>query len=249
MSEDLVGRVALVTGGGQGIGRAIAVRLASAGCDIAVGERRAETVPDVLAAVRALGRRAIGQVMDVSRPDEAEALVRATLAEFGRLDLVVNNAAAHKSAKIYELSVEDWDRIMRVCLDGPFYVTRAALPAMLEARRGHIVNISSSAATSSGGTVAYGAAKLGMERLTTGLAQELAEFGIVANAIRLDHGTDTPTAREWYGHVDPAWWPPEVMAELVYHLAVEGNALTGQVLLASELARRVPAAALAARVG
>jgi NAD(P)-dependent dehydrogenase (short-subunit alcohol dehydrogenase family) len=145
--------------------------------------------------------------------------------------------------KIHALSVADWDRMIQVCLSGAFYVTRAALPAMMAARWGRIINISSSAATRSGATVVYGTAKLGLERLTIGLAQELAEYGIAANAIRLNHAVDTPSARSWFGGADPSWWPPEAMAETTLHLALQEVSFTGQVVAVEELAREVPAIA------
>jgi NAD(P)-dependent dehydrogenase (short-subunit alcohol dehydrogenase family) len=242
-SLPLAGRVALVTGGGQGIGRAIAVRLADGGADIVILERKAETISEAVAAVEAAGRRALGLTVDIAEADGVNEAVAAALDRFDRVDILVNNAAAHRLAKVYDLSVADWDRMIAVCLSGAFYVTRAVLPGMRAAGWGRIVNISSSAATRTGATVVYGVAKLALERLTIGLAHELAESGISANAIRLNHAVDTPTARTWFGRADPSWWPPEAMAETVWHIVRQDAAFTGRIVAVEDLASSVPAVA------
>lgn len=238
--KPLDGQLAIITGGGQGIGRAIAVRLAQQGAAIVIAERKQSTIPEAVAAVEAVGGQAWGYTVDVGDADQVEQMAQQALALRGRVDILVNNAAGHKMGKIYELSVADWDRMVRVCLSGAFYTGRAVLPAMMAARSGRIINISSSAATRPGATVVYGVAKLGLERLTVGWSQELAEFGIAANAIRLNHAVDTPSARTWFGGGDPSWWPPEAMAETVWHLVQQDVGFTGQVVAVEELAKTVP---------
>jgi len=182
---DLTGRAAVVTGGSRGLGREMAAALAEQGADVLVCSRQAEEAERAAAEIgTATGRRVIGIAADVTRPDEVAALIDRALASFGKLDILVNNAGVGLRRPLLDLSDEDWTRVLRVCLDGPFFVARAAAPAMIQAGYGRIINIASSL-----GSIAlpergaYCAAKGGLLQLTRVMALEWACHGITVNAL------------------------------------------------------------------
>jgi NAD(P)-dependent dehydrogenase (short-subunit alcohol dehydrogenase family) len=180
----LDGQVAIVTGGAQGIGRGIAAALAGAGAAVVIGDL--QPAEETVAEVEAIGGRAATMEMDVSSPDDAAALVRRAHEAFGRLDVLVNNAALDAPPGIaWELPDEEWRRTMAVNLDGVFYLSRAAARAMMGADGGAIVNIASHAAWSPGPGVspAYGASKAGVLGLTMSFAAQLAGRGVRVNAV------------------------------------------------------------------
>ena len=175
----LAGRVALVTGGGRGIGRAIALAFARYGADVAVAARTQAEVEAVAEEVRALGRRALALEADVSREGAAAYIVHQTLAGLGRLDILVNNAGAFHRALVADLEVEDWDRVIGTNLRGPYLVTRAALPTMLERNAGTIVFMgSTSSKRGDAGSSAYCASKFALAGFAQSLLYEVRRFGI-----------------------------------------------------------------------
>jgi len=178
----LEGKTALVTGSGQGIGKAVALELATAGADIACHDLRepAETI----AAVRALGRRAFGVTGDMSDKSAPDRIVGAALAEFGRIDCMVNNAGTIRRAPAVEYSVEDWDLLIQVNLTSVFRCCQLVGKHMLERGSGKIVNIASLLAFQGGVFVpAYAASKGGVAQVTKALANEWAGKGVNVNAI------------------------------------------------------------------
>ena len=182
---DLRGRVALVTGASRGIGRAIALALAEAGCDVAVNYReRAAEAEAVVDAIRALGRRAMGLAADVSESAAVARMVQAVEAELGPVDVLVNNAGVALHRGLDELMEADFDRTIAVNLKSAFLCTQAVFLSMRARRWGRIVNISSGAARGSGVVgVHYNASKAGMEGLTRGYAARLVRDGITVNAV------------------------------------------------------------------
>jgi meso-butanediol dehydrogenase/(S,S)-butanediol dehydrogenase/diacetyl reductase len=169
---------ALVTGGGNGIGGAVARRLALAGHSVAVSGRRREPLCEVAAEIG--GEFVIG---DVAVPSDAERVVHQAITAFGRLDAVVLNAGIVRAGRVTELSTEDWEFTLRVNLTGAFLVARAALPHLIESG-GSIVSIASVAALRAGaGLAAYCASKAGMVLLTQTIAVELAGEGVRANVV------------------------------------------------------------------
>jgi NAD(P)-dependent dehydrogenase (short-subunit alcohol dehydrogenase family) len=178
-------RVAVVTGAARGIGAAIAERLAREGAQVVVadldeGEARAEAERIGKAAGRAMGLR-----LDVSDPASARSLVETVVGRTGRLDILVNNAGiAGVVSNVVDYPEGEWRKVMAVDLDGVFYCTKAALPPMLRARYGRIVNIASIAGKEGNPTMAaYAAAKAGVIGFTKALGKELAQSGVLVNAI------------------------------------------------------------------
>jgi len=231
---DLSGRVALVTGGSRGIGRAIALALAEAGADVAVNFlARAAEAEEVAGRVRAFGRRALVVAADVSDGAAVSAMVGRVADALGPIDVLVNNAGIGPAHGLDDLTEAVFDRTIAVNLKSAFLCIQAVLPAMRARRFGRIVNISSGAARGAGGIgVHYNASKAGMEGLTRGYAARLAGEGITMNAVApslIDTEMVAPiraaAARIPVGRLGT----PEEVAQAV--LAVIGNAyITGQTI-------------------
>lgn len=180
----LEGQVAVVTGGGRGIGKAIALRFAREGADIAVVDMDGETASTTAGEVGHLGRRGQSQVADVSKLVEVERAINEIASGFGRIDILVNNAGIEKRAPLLDISAEDWKRQIDVNLTGTFYCTQAAARHMVKRKYGRIVNLSSVAGLIGPiDLAAYGAAKAGIVGFTRAAALDLADHGITVNAI------------------------------------------------------------------
>ena len=181
----LAGKVALVTGGSRGIGRAICTALAAEGVRVAVNYQTAKDAADmVVAAIAAAGGEAIALQADVSDPEAAGALVKATIDHFGGLDILVNNAGITRDGLLMRMSEADWDAVQDTNLRGAFLVTKAALRPMLRARGGRIINITSVVGViGNAGQANYAAAKAGLIGFTRAVAREVASRGITVNAV------------------------------------------------------------------
>ena len=181
-----VRRTAIVTGASRGIGRAIAQALADDGFEVAVNYlTRDLEARELVDKIRAGGGAARAFRADVSRPEECARLVEGALAAFGRLDVLVNNAGISQTGvPIADLPAEDWERMLRINLSGPFYLIKAVLPHMRQRRSGHIVNLSSNVTQRFPATYgAYTVSKAGVDALTRVLAKEEGPNGIRVNAI------------------------------------------------------------------
>jgi NAD(P)-dependent dehydrogenase (short-subunit alcohol dehydrogenase family) len=181
-----VTRVALVTGGGTGIGRATALALAADGLAVALAGRRRAPLDAVAAEIEAAGGRSMAVDGDLSVPEDAERVVHATVAAFGGLHVVVNNAGTiRRNVRLHELPIERWDEQIATNLRGPYLVLRAALPELLAAEGDRsIVNVSSTLAVKPApGIAPYAAAKGGLVSLTRALAVEYGGDGIRCNAV------------------------------------------------------------------
>jgi NAD(P)-dependent dehydrogenase (short-subunit alcohol dehydrogenase family) len=182
----LEGRVAIVTGGRRGIGRAIALALAEAGADVALGDRVINDgqLEAVATEVKKLGRRSLAIQADITVKTEVDSMVQKTLAELGAVDILVNNAAMNIPSPLLELEEEGWDRVIDTDLKGYYLCAQAAGKVMVKQKRGNIINIASTAAMDTAPKMgAYCIAKAGVVMLTRILAIELAEYNIRVNAV------------------------------------------------------------------
>jgi 3-oxoacyl-[acyl-carrier protein] reductase len=175
-------QVAIVTGAARGIGAAIAARLAAEGALVVIVDRD-PSAEEATAALRESGRRAEAVVADVTDAAAVDELVADVAARHGRLDVLVNNAGVTRDNLIFKLDEADWDTVLDVNLKSAFLCSRAAQRAMVEARRGAIVSLSSRSALGNRGQANYSAAKAGIRGLTSTMALELGPFGIRANAV------------------------------------------------------------------
>ena len=177
-------RVALVTGASQGIGRATALALAQSGARVALAARNAEKLAGVVGEIAAAGGEAIAIAMDVAEPEQVKAGFKQTIEKFGKLDILVNNAAITRDGLAVRMKPEDWGAVLRTTLTGAHVCSQQALSVMMRARYGRIVNVTSVVAeTGNPGQVNYVAAKAGLIGLTRALAQEIASRNITVNAV------------------------------------------------------------------
>ena len=229
----LEGQSALITGAGRGIGRGIALAFARQGCAIAALARTASELEETVHAVQALGRRAIAVSCDVTDREAVEAAVRAALAAFGQIDLLVNNAGYACFKPFVDLTAEEWRRTLDVNLTGAFHCIQAVLPSMIARRAGRIINISSVAGLKPiAEQSVYCASKYGLNGLTHVLAMELRPYGISVHAI-CPGGVNTRLAQEAMPDRDKAdWLMPEDVAHAALYLAgLSPRATTDEILV------------------
>jgi 3-oxoacyl-[acyl-carrier protein] reductase len=224
---DLTGKVALVTGGGRGIGRATALALAGAGADVAVLARSADEIEAVAGEVRAVGRRSVAIACDVTRHQDCKDAVERAVSELGHLEILVNNAGGGEERKpTTESAPERWTHTIELNLLGVYYMTHAALPHLIAAGGGKIVNVGSGMGhVATPGNLAYNAAKAGVWMFTRGLAMEVWEHGIDVNEVvpgpvltRLTEGVFTAGSPPPFAPSERVKGPEEV-AELILWLA------------------------------
>ena len=184
MTASLEGRVAVVTGGGRGIGAAIARVLADAGAAVVVAARTAAEVEDAAAALRSEGRRAWASVCDVTRPEDVNELSRGAAERLGHVDVLVNNAGLAHSAPLHRLELDDWNRLFAVNATGTFLCTKAFVPAMLERGWGRVINVASISGLQGAKYIsAYAASKHAVVGFTRCIAAEVAGRGVTVNAV------------------------------------------------------------------
>lgn len=185
LTIDLEGKTALVTGGSRGIGRDISLKLAEAGCDIAVNYyKNRKKAEEVSKKIESSGKKSQAIKADIREYDQVEKMISRVVSEFGTIDFLVNNTGITSVKGIEELDDAEWHRVLETNLTGTYYCCREVVPIMKEKGKGRIVNISSTAAyTGKGGGAHYAATKGGMNGLTLALARELAPFGILVNGI------------------------------------------------------------------
>ncbi len=235
-------RVALITGGGTGIGAATARLFAEEGAAVAITGRRKAPLEEVVNEIQAAGGRAIAVSGDVSITEDCERMVEETVGAFGRIDVLVNNAGRGMLAKADEISDEIWDEVVGTNLSGAFRLIRAVLPGMVSQGAGSIVNVSSVLGqTGMKGAAAYGASKAGLDQLTRVLAVEYADRGIRVNSVApawvhtpmnksvRDHATRYEQLKE--RHPMGRFGTPDEIARAILHLASDEAAwTTGAVL-------------------
>jgi len=238
---NLVNKVAIVTGAGRGIGKAIAIALAREGANIIAIDVNIQTAEEVAKEIKSLDRQALAIQVDVSDSKEVNRMVQSVLKKFKRVDILVNNAAIIKRGSIEDLTEEDWDRVMDVNLKGAFNCAKAVVGAMKKQRYGKIVNISSIAGKIGdlASAPCYGASKAGMTCLAKSLARELASYGINANVVA-PHAIKTDMSKEWSEEkrkniianipLGRMGEPEDIAEAVVFLVSDKAKFITGEVL-------------------
>lgn len=225
MPGALAGKVAVITGAGRGIGRAVALAYAREGARLALCSRTKTELSSTAAELGRLGAEVLALPADVSQPDQVVIFVDNAVAKFGRLDVLVNNAGvAHPEASFLELSLREWDRVLAINLRGAYLVARAVIPHMVRQKGGSVINVSSwlgrDALTGWG---AYGVSKWGLEGLTRYLALELKPSRVRVNSVSPGY---VATKMTNYGGAKP-----ESVVDLFVYLGSDASrAITGQAL-------------------
>ena len=244
-------RVCIVTGASRGIGKALAVGFAREGGHVVVAartevqqdERLPGTIHATVEEIQALGRRALAVVTDVRKEEDVDRMVAAAMQAFGRVDVMVHNAAVAFWKPLWETPVKLWDLVIGVNLRGAFLCARAVLPAMIRQRSGSILNLSSPGADIGGkidGGMAYAASKAGIERLSNGLAEEVKAYGISVNCLKPEGFVESEGARYWSPpDTDFSTWdPPDLMVKAALFLASQtASGITGGIFTEKELDR------------
>lgn len=259
---ELQGKIALVTGASRGLGKRIALELASRGADVALAARTATpaddsfapgTLQETAALIEGMGRRALVVPTDLAAQQEVIDMVETTVERLGGIDLLMNNAGMGTTGDICETEVADWNAIIAVNLTSQFLAIKTAGPHMRARGGGAIVNmgsylahefpdpedsdpVSAAATSASGlGMTPYGLTKAAIERLTTGAAADLASYGIRVNCIA-PRWTETEGLNAWFPEIDKtAWERPEDWARVVAHLmSPSAHGVTGRIIRSEE---------------
>ena len=240
------GRVALVTGGAQGIGAGVAKRLAAGGAAVGVLDLQQDAAQAVADEITKAGGKAIGVGGDVSKRDQVQAAIDAVVGEFGGLQILVNNAGVIRDNLLFKMSDEDWSLVMEVHLRGAFLCSQLAQKHMVDAKWGRIISMSSTSATGNRGQANYSTAKMGLHGFTKTLAIELGPFGITANAIApgfIETAMTKATAERLGVTIDQfrdgvaasvpvrrGGLPDDIANAVAFFAAEESGYVTGQVL-------------------
>lgn len=244
--SSLQNRVAIITGASRGIGRALAVGLARAGCHIVVAAKSiapAEKLPGsiytVAEEVQKLGVQALPVQVDVREGDQIEGMVAKTVERFGRIDILINNAGALWWQPLLETPAKRFDLVMNVNARAAFLACRAALPQMIARRWGHIINMSPPINLRAvPGRIAYCISKFGMTLLTHGLAEEMRPHNIAVNSLWPVTVIESQASINWGLGKPEHWRKPEILVDCVLRmLAKEPPTLTGQALLDEDFLR------------
>ena len=228
---DFRDKVAIVTGASQGLGAEIARQFAKKGASVVLVARTYSKIKQIADEIMASGGKALACTADISKEEDVKNFVKQTLATFGKVDILVNNAAAHKAIPVKDLSLEDWNLQINVNLTGTFLCSREVLGPMMAQKSGKIINISSSSAKYFfPGFGAYAASKGGIVSFTQTLAEEVKEYNIQVNAIYLGL-TNTEYTRSRM-NVDPSTMlQPAQVADVVLFLASEeSSAIVGAAI-------------------
>ena len=237
---DLKGKIAIVTGAAQGIGKVIALGLAKCGADIAVSDINEDSLNAAVKEIEALGRNSITVKMDVSSLKDCEDMVKKTIDSFGKVDILINNAGITRDTVLLRMKEEQWDQVIQVNLKGTFNCTKAVIRSMFKQKSGKIINISSvTGAMGNAGQANYSASKAAVMGFTKSIAREYAHCGITVNAVAPGFIKTAMTDaipekdRDAMISIIPAkrLGLPEDVADTVCFLASDmANYITGQVI-------------------
>jgi len=246
VSKRFEGKVAIVTGGAQGIGAAIAQRLASEGAAVAVADLTAERGAETVESIVKDGGRAVAYGADVSKTEDVQTLVAAVAAEFGKIDILINNAGITRDNLLFKMTDEDWDSVINVNLRSAFLMSRECQKHFVKQKYGKIVSLSSRSALGNRGQANYAASKAGVMGLTATLSIELGPFGVNVNAVAPGYiatamtdatarrigldpeelkkaaANDTPVRRVGY--------PEDIAATVAFLAADESSFISGQTI-------------------
>lgn len=237
----LEGKIAVVTGSGRGIGKAVALAFAREGADVIVAELDRDVGQETAKEIEALGRRSMAVQLDVSERNQVEEVVETIREKFDRIDIWVNNAGVISPAMLHKMTPEQWQRVIDVHLNGAFHCLQAVAKVMMEQKSGKIINvISGSGITGTIGQINYSSAKAGIIGMTKSAAKELGKHGINVNAIgpaaitRMTEKiyTDPKLAPQYLQRkpIPHFAQPEEVTGAFVFFASDDANYITGQVL-------------------
>lgn len=238
--EDMKDKVAIVTGAGTGIGKAIALDLAARGCDLAICARRIEPLQETAAEIAKLGRKTFVASVDVTKGDAVQAFVADAVKALGKVDILVNNAGVTRDNLLMRMSEEEWDAVLDTNLKGAFLFSKAVSRPMMKQRSGAIVNISSVVGLiGNPGQCNYAASKAGLVALTKSMARELASRGIRVNAVApgfiISQMTDAlpeEAKSAMLAHIPAARFgePADIAKAVAFLCSPDASYITGQTL-------------------
>jgi 3-oxoacyl-[acyl-carrier protein] reductase len=238
--SQLANQVAVVTGAGRGIGRAIALKFAAEGADVACVSRTAENSEKVAAEVRALGRKAWAYAVDVADAASVNAAAEKILADTGKVDILVNNAGVTRDGLLMRMSDADWDTVLNTNLKGAFLFTRALSRSFIKQRSGRIINVASVIGLiGNAGQCNYASSKAGLIGLTQSVARELASRGVTVNALApgfIETDMTSGLKEEWKVELlkkiplNSLGQPDDIAAAAVFLASPGARYITGQVL-------------------
>lgn len=225
-------KTAIITGGGRGIGRAIAIAYAREGARVVVAARSTDEIAETVWLIEELGQRAHAVQVDVRQRNQVEHLVEQTIQLYGKPHILVNSAGVGLRAPLHETSEEHWDTVHDTLLKGPYLMTRTVLPYLVEQGQGNIINIGAPIEKLAlPGFAAYCAAKYGVEGLTRTLAKELRRYGINVNALHPGGSVDTRLKRELAPNTTRDILSPESVTEAAIFLAAQApRGLSGEII-------------------
>jgi 3-oxoacyl-[acyl-carrier protein] reductase len=237
---NLKGKIAIVTGAGHGIGKEIALALARNGAEVVVTDIT-DAIFDVGKQIEALGSKALPIKCDVTEPEQAQEVEEKVAGKYERIDILVNNAGIYPQKAFLEMTADDWNKVLRVNLNGVFHCTKAVLPKMVKQKYGKIVNIASiaGAVVAFPNLVHYSASKAALAGFTKSLALEVAQHGVNVNAIApgpIDVGeiaADTEVYRQIVGAIPVGrmGYPADIANLVVFLVSDEANFITGQCIV------------------